>query len=112
PVRSTLRAQRVVTRRHHTPAVRSEVELAVLGAADEGFPFRGREEQRGPGRVLRVTCGPYTRQIVGHFDAVAGGPGSRALTPYRARQVHAPHPLSMSPVSLSPVSIWPGQPRS
>src|SRR3954452_9215169 len=71
------------------PASRSEVELSVLHSADEGLPLVEGEDESRAGGVLRVTNGDHAGQVVRYLNAVAGGPGSRALAPLCARQVHA-----------------------
>src|ERR1700754_3849923 len=71
-----------------------QVELAVLGSADEGVPLRLREDQRRSAGVLRVAnrdCGADK----GDFNAVvAVGAACRALAPDGPAQVD-PEPLGL-----------------
>src|SRR4051794_33036118 len=66
-----------------------QVELPVLGAADEGQPLLRREQQHCPGPVLRVTQGhgPADER---DLDAVVGvRTTASALAPRGTLEVHA-----------------------
>src|SRR6185437_3957638 len=63
-----------------------QVELAVLGPADERLPLTPREQEVPAGGVLGVADGDALAEE-GHLDAVVASIAAHALAPLRACQL-------------------------
>src|SRR5262245_10918388 len=68
-------------------STRSEVELAILGAAHEGIPLCGREDQRRTVGVLRVADRDRLVDERDFHTVVGVGTAAGALEPLRPAQV-------------------------